>query len=502
MCKRILSLSLVISLLLSGMCGRIGYIIFSKNYVVSGGKNSYSLTIDKKMPTLYYRTGIVATNNVQKYIAVIKPTPRCISELSVLFDEKEEKEIIGQLKAGKPVLVDIDEFPRETLKSIKIVKRYSSENELHQIVSKQSNGLLNHIGDEIGKSTIMFGIDANGRILDGDDGTLEQINYDSKEGYRLSIDKKIQEITVNATSKMKSGCVIVMNTEDASILSCVNKPYNNYLIKAFNRYSVGSIFKIVVATCALENNVQIEYNCTGKIKVGDTEFSCQNHHAHSNQTLKQAIANSCNCYFVNLANELGSKRLLEICNKLGFNDYISLFDGWNIVNSYLPTKSDLLSKGELSLFGFGQGKLTSSPLQFASVLCTIANDGYFSQPKLVMSNINNKNMQEDIAYPSKEKVLKTDTCKKLIEYMRYVVTDGTAHIMMNGDKKSAGKTATAQTGQYSDGIEKLNTWFIGLYPYDKPKYAIVVMTEQGSSGAEDCCPIFSTIVGHLEKNVI
>jgi penicillin-binding protein 2 len=143
--------------------------------------------------------------------------------------------------------------------------------------------------------------------------------------------------------------------------------------------------------------------------------------------------------------------------------------------------------------------LTSSPLQIASLLCTIANDGYFSQPKLVMSNINNENVQEDIAYPSKEKVLKTNTCKKLIEYMRYVVTDGTAHIMMNGDKKSAGKTATAQTGQYSDGIEKLNTWFIGLYPYDKPKYAIVVMTEQGSSGAEDCCPIFSTIVGHLKK---
>lgn len=499
MYKRILSFSLAITLLFCGICGRIGYIIFSKNYVVSGGKNSYSITIDRKQPTVYYRSGIVATNNAYKYIAVIRPNPRSIGELEKVFSKSEQKEIINELKNGKPVVRLLDEYPSQTFKSIKVYKRYDDDNNLHQIIAKQSNGLLNHTGEEIGKSTVMFGVDANGRILDGDEGTLEQTNYDSKEGYRLSVDKRIQDITVDASSKMKNGCVIVMNTEDSSILACVNKPYDNYLIKAFSRYSVGSVFKIVVAACALENDVNIKYNCTGKIKVGDTEFSCQNNHIHSNQTLKQALANSCNCYFVNLANTLGSDKLLETCDKLGFNDYTNLFDGWNIVNSYLPTKSDLLSKGELSLFGFGQGKLTASPLQIASVLCTIANDGYYSQPKLVLSNVNNQNVQTDIVYPSKEKVLKTNTCKKLIEYMRYVVTDGTARIVMNGDKKSAGKTATAQTGQYYNGVEKLNTWFVGLYPYDNPQYAVVVMTEQGSSGAEDCCPIFSTIVGQLDN---
>lgn len=499
MYKRILSFSLAITLLLCGICGRIGYIIFSKNYVVSGGKNSYSVTIDRKQPTVYYRSGIIATNNAYKYIAVIRPNPRSIGELEKVFSKSEQKEIINELKNGKPVVRLLDEYPSQTFKSIKVYKRYDDDNNLHQIIAKQSNGLLNHTGEEIGKSTVMFGVDANGRILDGDEGTLEQINYDSKEGYRLSVDKRIQDITVAASSKMKNGCVIVMNTEDSSILACVNKPFDNYLIKAFSRYSVGSVFKIVVAACALENDVNIKYNCTGKIKVGDTEFSCQNNHIHSNQTLKQALANSCNCYFVNLANTLGSYKLLETCDKLGFNDYTNLFDGWNIVNSYLPTKSDLLSKGELSLFGFGQGKLTASPLQIASVLCTIANDGYYSQPKLVLSNVNNQNVQTDIVYPSKEKVLKTNTCKKLIEYMRYVVTDGTARIVMNGDKKSAGKTATAQTGQYYNGVEKLNTWFVGLYPYDNPQYAVVVMTEQGNSGAEDCCPIFSTIVGQLDN---
>lgn len=499
MSKRILSFSLAVVLLFVGICGRIGYIVFSKNYVVSGGKNSYSVVIDRKQTTLYYCTGIKATNNSYRYVAVIRPNPRCIGELEKIFSLSEQKEIIEELKGGKPVLREIDEFPVQTLKAIKIYKRFSSQNELRQIVSKQSNGLLNHTGKEIGKSTVLFGIDANGRLLDGDEGKVENINYDSKEGYRISIDKKIQQIATDASSDIKKGCVLVMNTDDNSILACVNKPYNDLNIKAFKQYSVGSVFKIVVAACALENNVNVSYNCKGSVKVGDTVFSCQNNHIHSNQTLKEALANSCNCYFVNLANILGSQKLLETCDKLGFNDYTLLFDGWKIKNANLPTKDELLSKGELSLFGFGQGKLTASPLQIASVLCTIAYKGNYGQPKLVLSNVNNQNVKTDIVYPKAQNVLKAHTCQKLLEYMRYVVTDGTARIIMYGDKKSAGKTATAQTGQFIGGEEKLNTWFAGVYPYDKPKYAIVVMTEEGKSGAADCCPVFSTIVEQLKN---
>ena len=62
---------------------------------------------------------------------------------------------------------------------------------------------------------------------------------------------------------------------------------------------------------------------------------------------------------------------------------------------------------------------------------------------------------------------------------------------------SAGKTSTAQSGRYENGTEILNTWFAGVYPYDNPEYAIVVMTENGKSGAGDCCPIFRAIVEKL-----
>ena len=58
-------------------------------------------------------------------------------------------------------------------------------------------------------------------------------------------------------------------------------------------------------------------------------------------------------------------------------------------------------------------------------------------------------------------------------------------------------TATAQSGRYVQGREVLNTYFAGVYPFDHPRYAIVVMRENGTSGAADCCPVFRRIVSNL-----
>ena len=95
-----------------------------------------------------------------------------------------------------------------------------------------------------------------------------------------------------------------------------------------------------------------------------------------------------------------------------------------------------------------------------------------------------------------KKIITAETSKTLCEYMRYVVTNGTA-ASAEYKGKSAGKTSTAQSGQYDGEREILNTWFAGVYPYDNPKYAIVVMAEDGISGSSDCCPIFRTIVENI-----
>lgn len=492
--KRIISLTLIITILAVGVTGRIGYIIFSDAYTVSEGYNSYSLTIDTLAPTLYYNDNQRITNNVRSCVAVIRPNAECVAELSKIFDTVKIKEITDELKKGYPVLTKIDKSDKQKFKYNYVFDTYDTECSFTQLIDKTSSGMMTYIDDTVGKRKINFSIDAKRRLLSGDEGNIIDDNYNSKEGYQLSISRDIQKITYDACKTIKSGCAVVMNIRDSSILACVTKPDNSYVNKPFQKYPVGSVFKLIVSACAIENNCDLSYNCVGKIIVGDTTFGCQNYHKHAKQTLKDALANSCNCYFVNLALHLGKDKLIKTAKAFGFEDTTQLYDNWKIKNGLLPDENDLISKGQLALLGFGQGKLLSTPLQICSSLCTIANDGKKNEPKLVIAKVDKDGMSSKITYDESERVISKSSSDKLVKYMRYVVSDGTGRRAESNDNKSAGKTATAQTGQYNRGIEVLNTWFAGIYPYDNPKYAIVVMVEDGTSGATDCCPIFRTIV--------
>ncbi|WP_177917903.1 penicillin-binding transpeptidase domain-containing protein [uncultured Eubacterium sp.] len=499
MSKRIFSFALTVLLLFTGICGRIGYIVFSNDYKASTSYNHYSLCIGKIKPTIYYRNGAKATNNKYRYSAVVRPNPRCIAELDKIFDSDKSAKITEELRKGYPVIVPLDKKPDVRLSYIRVYSSLYSSNNLNQICAAESNGILNFLSNDIGEKNVIYSIDAQGRLLDGDDGTVENLNYDSPEGYRISIDRAIQSVTADACKDLTSGCVVVMNVEDCSLLAVVNKPDETYMNKPFMQYAVGSVFKLVVAACALENGVDLDYNCKGSIEIGDAVFSCQNKRSHKMQNLKDALANSCNCYFVNLANYLGKQSLYDTAVELGFDDETELFDGWTVDNAIMPNLNDLESKGEVSLFGFGQGKLTVTPMQMCAFLCTVGNRGIKNEPRLFLETVNNANQKTMLSYPEPKSVLSPDACKTLLEYMNYVVTDGTGKNALTSDKKSAGKTATAQTGQFFMKNEYLNTWFAGVYPYDNPQYAIVVMKEHGKSGSQDCCPIFRTIVERLKN---
>lgn len=496
--RRIISLILIVTILYSTAVGRIGYIIFSNYYTVSDGYNSYSLTIDKLSPTLYYSDYQKMNNNKTAYAAVIRPNSKCLSELNKLFDYSQIKDITAELKKGYPIVRNVDSSHLTDTKYIKIFKVKTTENLCSQLISKQSSGILSYMKDFSGERKINYSIDAKGRILSGDEGTLIDSNYNSSEGAVLTIDKNIQEIVYSSCKNMRSGCAVVMDVSTSSIIACVSKPDDSFINKPFEQYSVGSVFKIIMACCALENGYNLKYECKGSIKVGDTSFSCQNNHIHGMQNLKNALANSCNCYFVNLALSLGAEKILKTAKDFGFDSYSTVYSDWKFKNASLPGKNDLNSQGQLALLGFGQGKLTSSPIQICSALCAVANDGKYSSPNLVKSIINSDGKSQKYKQQQSKTVIDKSTSSKLLSYLRYVVTNGTAINAESDSKKSAGKTATAQTGQYKNSRELLNTWFAGIYPYDKPKYAVVIMTEDGISGSVDCCPIYSEIVDKLD----
>jgi cell division protein FtsI/penicillin-binding protein 2 len=493
--QRFISLGLAVILLFAAVLGRTGYIIFSNHYTVSDSYNSYSLTVDVNEPQLYYSDRSRINNNIPILRAVIRPTTSDLAEVSKIYDRDTANSIIRELKEGYPV---VHEIPSKDTQ-LRVLTAYNTDTNLRQLISTESSGVLSHCGLNNQKLSVNYHIDAKGRILTGDNGTVRDAEYLSREGYILTIDKTLQQHAFDAAKSLKSGAVIIMDAKTARILACVNKPDETYLNKAFSQFSVGSVFKLVTTACALENHLDYSYICNGAVTVGDTVYNCQKNHKHGFVNLKSALAYSCNCYFINLALELGADKLRSTAVDLGFGKNIDLFNGWNMETSSIPSADDLTSKGELALFGFGQGKLTASPLQICSLLCTISHDGRYSQPSLVRAKKEKNGSITEYNPPDEKHILSKETSKTLLEYMRYVVSDGTALNADTNSHKSAGKTATAQTGQFHSGREIYHTWFAGVYPYDAPQYCIVVMCEDGTSGAADCCPVFRTIVENLEE---
>ena len=495
MSKRYISLGVVVALFFCGVLGRVGYIFFSGTYAVSDSYNSYVVTVDVNEPQLYFADGSKINNNVPVLKAVIRPTTTDLAEVSKIYDKKAAADIANELKDGYPVVRSID--TKDT--KLRTLTAYDTDTTLRQVISSDSSGLLLYSDIEQKRLTVNYQIDARGRMLTGDNGTLHDSDYLSREGYVLTIDKELQQICFEAAKNIQNGTVIVMDAHTSRILACVNKPDDTYINKTFAQYNVGSVFKLVTAACALENDCLYQYVCNGSVKVGDTVFSCQNHHAHGVMNLKTALARSCNCYFINLALELGADRMLATAKAFGFSDPINLFDEWNVTPANLPKSEELESKGELSLFGFGQGKLTASPLQICSLLCTISNGGQYTSPSLVRGKKEINGSLTEYPLPDGYQVINEETAANLLSDMRYVVTKGTASNAETAAHQSAGTTATARAGRYQYGTEIKNTWFAGVYPYESPMYCIVVMCENGTSGATDCCPVFRTIVENIAK---
>lgn len=472
------------------VCGRLAFIALGGSYAVSDSYNSKTYNISTLYNNIYASDGAKLNNNSTSMTAVIRPNEKSLSELSLLFDADNEKEIAKALSTGDPVIRSIDKYAQTSyINTVEIINENSPDMLCRHLIDKTCGGLETITDKELGTLSVNFSIDAVGRILSGDEGEIINDNYNSADGVVISINSILQKIAENACEKLEKGSVVIMDAANSQVLASVSKG-NDYMNRATSSYTVGSVFKLVIAATAIENNVDPSYKCAGKIEVGDTVFHCQNNHKHGKQRISDALANSCNCYFVNLALKLGADKIYETAMKFGYCKDSVLYTynekNFTVKAGSFPTKSELKSKGELALLGFGQGKLTDTPVHFASVVSCIANGGRYYSPTL---SLQDKNYTDAIS---------SKTAELLRKYMKNVVDNGTGkNADFNGE--TAGKTATAQSGIYENGTEILNTWFAGFYPYENPRYTIVVMCENGSSGARDCCPIFRTIVEKISK---
>jgi penicillin-binding protein 2 len=323
---------------------------------------------------------------------------------------------------------------------------------------------------------------------------------------QLTLNLKIQKIVEDNLGDRK-GCVILMNPYSGEIIAMASSPdfnptvfvnkltlsisdlFNDPAAPLINRaisatYPAGSVFKIVVATAALETgkiNLNTSFLCQGSLLIGKQEFACWN--KHGEQNLIAAIAHSCNVFFYKTGLVVGAQLIHDYAVKFGLSKTSSIdlpYEASGIIPSPLWQKIYKFKNwfnGDTANLSIGQGEVSVTPLQIVRMIAVFANEGYLVRPYIVKA-IETKDIS--IYQRQIEKVpLKGSTIDYIRQGLRRVVSDsgGTANVLQDLPVSVAGKTGTAQ----APGGQP-HAWFVGFFPFKNPKFVICVFLERGGPG--------------------
>lgn len=333
-----------------------------------------------------------------------------------------------------------------------------------------------------------------GKLISSKGSNLQEIP-DSQEKYipaengsdiTLSINWYIQTIVekylkqaVDENNCERGGNCIVMNPKTGDILAMasypnynLNTPFtpNESLAKVYDSlsdedkgleiqkmwrnksvqdlYEPGSTFKVITSAVALEENittpnVQGEFICTGYEHVGDRDIACwRNYNPHGYQSLTQALGNSCNPAFMQLGKRIGAPTLYKYYKAFGLFDKTGV--GLSGEENSLFTQLDKVGPVELATMSFGQ-RLSITPLQMATAICAVANDGYLMQPRIVKSITNtDTGAVTEVEPVTVRQVISKETSEEVRKMMEYVATKGTGQNAQVTGYSIGGKTGTSE----------------------------------------------------------
>ena len=495
-------------------------------YQTAGLSNGYTVEIKEGRGDFYDCNGKKITGEKELYYVVFLPCNKSLMRFAEETKGAEREEGLKNLRSKKPVVIrSKKEISGIGIYSFKTTERYSENLGLEHIIGyldaegegvtgleKSYNELLKAKAD----TQLFFETSASGEFLLGAEPTIK--SSVSKGEVYLTIDRDIQRICNNAAKNLEMGSIVVAEISTGKIRGMVSKPEfdvhnlkvsvndekSPFLNRTLNAYSVGSVFKPLIAAAMLETSKQnYTFNCVGYIDILGIRFYCNNRNGHGKMDLNTALAKSCNTYFYNAAAKINPKAFTEISTVLGFGKKINLSNELYSVAGSITSLTDLKkSKANVANFAIGQGNIALSPLVMSNLYCAIANGGFYYTPQLI------EGYTENGEYYETEKTVKSvafseETANALKQYLINAVDIGTGKAASPEDIGAGGKTATAQTGRYSNNKEILNAWFCGFFPAEKPKYVVVVFAEQANSGSSDCAPIFKKIaeeINNLNQN--
>lgn len=266
-----------------------------------------------------------------------------------------------------------------------------------------------------------------------------------------------------------------------------------------NLYEPGSTFKTLVSAIALEENitevnVSKDFYCNTYEDINGTKIRCWSRTAHKYESLKQALANSCNPAFMQLGKRIGVDTFYK------YFDAFGLFSKTGIElpieeNSIFFNKDDVHAV-ELATISFGQ-RFNITPIQLITAISSLANDGILVKPQIVSKTVNT-NTGAVTSTQTKEirQVVSKETADAVIDMMEYVVTNGTGKKGAVKGYTIAGKTGTSES---IAGTNKGNTLsYVAVAPSENPSLvALVVLYNTPTTHSQG-----STIAGPIMSNML
>lgn len=316
--------------------------------------------------------------------------------------------------------------------------------------------------------------------------------YDLNNPYELSAkDKK----KIKSTSKKKQA-----EAESAAL----SNMWRNKAVA--DTYMPGSIFKMCIASAALEENLvndKTSFTCTGSIEVEGETIHCSNISGHGTQNFVEAISNSCNPAFIQIGQMLGAGKFRQYYQGFGFSDKTGIDLPGEAEDSFW--KEGKMGGVDLAVASFGQN-FTITPIQMITACAAVSNGGYVVQPHVVSKITDSKgNVIKTVDKKVKRQVISDDTSKKMNEYLEYnTERQGAAAGYISG-YKVAGKTGTTEkrgvTKFESSFSEDYISSFCGYAPADDPQIAMLVFfdTPDGDAyyGSQVSSPVFINIMSEV-----
>ena len=277
-------------------------------------------------------------------------------------------------------------------------------------------------------------------------------------------------------------------------------------------YEPGSVFKLITASAALEEKItdtdnEGEFSCNGGIEVAGVRIKCWRYYRpHGQESLRQALMNSCNPVFIGLGQKLGVDTYYKYLEKFKLLEITGIDLPGEAGSIFL--KQDKVGPVELATISFGQ-RFEITPIQLVTAVSAIANGGTSIKPRVVKQIINSKtNEITNVPVEKEQTVISKETSEKVLSMMESVVSEGTGK-----NAKVAGYRIGGKTGTSEDGVNtnKYVTSFLGVAPIDNPQVVLLVTLynptgEGGHQGGGVAAPvggqILSEVLPYLEVNKV